>query len=243
MYFTLAVSAATRQACAALAEAAERTDPRVMPIPGPARVAWRAPGGRAAVLHWGGHPREDHGAGTSHAGTIWAEEATVHARTALTRVDPVYLAEAGGAVVISDRASWAAAVTGRMGDPDPAMAGAFLSLGYPVGAATPFRGVRALGGDRALRLADGRLMVARARPEEEQPAGASRVAAALTEAEEGADHGRVGVAHPPGDRGCPAGPVADHHGAAGLGQVDRVDTSQAGARVHRGPFGPDGARA
>ena len=182
MYFTLAVSAATRQACAALAEAAERTDPRVMPIPGPARVAWRAPGGRAAVLHWGGHPREDHGAGTSHAGTIWAEEATVHARTALTRVDPVYLAEAGGAVVISDRASWAAAVTGRMGDPDPAMAGAFLSLGYPVGAATPFRGVRALGGDRALRLADGRLMVARARPEEEQPAGASRVAAALTEA-------------------------------------------------------------
>jgi hypothetical protein len=33
MYFTLAVSAATRHACAALAEAAERTDPRVMPIP------------------------------------------------------------------------------------------------------------------------------------------------------------------------------------------------------------------
>ena len=41
MYFTLAVSAATRQACDALAEAAERTDPRVMPIPGPARVTWR----------------------------------------------------------------------------------------------------------------------------------------------------------------------------------------------------------
>jgi hypothetical protein len=46
MYFTLAVSAATRQACAALAEAAERADPRVMPIPGPARVAWRAPAER-----------------------------------------------------------------------------------------------------------------------------------------------------------------------------------------------------
>jgi len=41
MYFTLAVSAATRQACDALAEAAERTDPRVMPIPGPARVTGR----------------------------------------------------------------------------------------------------------------------------------------------------------------------------------------------------------
>ena len=134
MYFTLAVSAATPQACAALVEAAERADPRVMPIPGPARVAWRAPGGCAAVLHWG-HPGQDHGAGTSHAGTIWAVGTTVHARTALTRVDPVYLAETGGAVVVCDRASWAAAVTGRIGDPDPAMVGAFLSLGYPVGAA------------------------------------------------------------------------------------------------------------
>jgi len=71
MYFTLAVSAATREACAALAGAAERTYPRVMPITGPARVAWR------------------------------------------------------GAVVVSDRASWAAAVTGRLGDPDPAMAAPF----------------------------------------------------------------------------------------------------------------------
>ena len=198
MYFTLAVSAATRQACAALAEAAERADPRVMPIPGPARVAWHAPDGRAVVLHWG----DADNAGTSHAGTIWAEGAVVHARTGLTRVDPVYLAEADGAVVVSDRASWAAAVTGRMGDPDPSMIGAFLSLGYPAGAATPFRGVRALGADRALRLAGGRLangrlaggrvangrlaggrlVAARARPEDERPAGPDRVAAALTEA-------------------------------------------------------------
>lgn len=183
MYFTLAVSAATGQACAVLAEAAERTDPRIMPVPGPAWVAWRAPGGRAAVLHWGDvGRRDDHSAGTSCAGTIWAEGTTVHARTGLTRVDPVYLAETGGAAVISDRAGWAAAVTGRMGDPDPAMIGAFLSLGYPVGAATPFRGVRALGGDQALRLAEGRLVLARARPEEERPAGPDRVAAALTEA-------------------------------------------------------------
>ena len=183
MYFTLAVSAATRQACTALTRAAERTDPRVMPVPGPARVAWRAPGGRAAVLHWGdGQPTDDHSAGTSYAGAIWAERTMVHARTGLTRVDPVYLAETGDAVVVSDRAGWAAAVTGRMGDPDPAMIGAFLSLGYPVGAATPFRGVRALDGDRALRLADGRLMVARARPDDEQPAGPDRVAEALIEA-------------------------------------------------------------
>ena len=59
--------------------------------------------------------------------------------------------------MVSDRACWAAAVTGRMGDPDLAMAGAFLSLGYPIGATTPFRGVRALGGDLALRLTDGQL--------------------------------------------------------------------------------------
>jgi hypothetical protein len=182
MYFTLAVSAATTEACAALAGAAERTDPRVMPIPGPARLAWRAPGGRAAVLHWGDGP----GSGASHAGTIWAEGATVHARTSLTRVDPVYLAEVAGAVVVSDRACWAATVTGRMDNPDPVMIGAFLSLGYPLGAATPFRGVHALGGDRELRLIDGRLtggraVVARIREEDERPAGAEQVAAALTE--------------------------------------------------------------
>jgi hypothetical protein len=79
-----------------------------------------------------------------------------------------------------------------MGDPDPAMVSAFLSLGYPVGAATPFRGVRALGGDRALRLTDGRLpdgqltdgrpAVAQAGADNERPKGAERVAEALTEA-------------------------------------------------------------
>ncbi len=178
MYFTLAVCAATPEACAALTGAAERTDPRVMPIPGPARVAWRAPGGRAAMLHWGDAPS----AGTSHAGTIWAEGGTVHARTGLARVNPVYRADVAGAVVVSDRACWAAAVTGRLGDPDPAMAGAFLSLGYPVGDATPFRGVRALGGDRELRSADGRVTVVRAGAQDDGPAGAEAVAGALTEA-------------------------------------------------------------
>jgi Asparagine synthase len=192
MYFTLAVSAATREACAALTGEAQRADPRVMPIPGPTRVAWRAPGGCAVVLHWcdAPSPGTSH-AGTSHAGTIWAEGATVHARTGLARVDPVYRAEVAGAVVVSDRACWAAAATGRLGDPDPAMAGAFLSLGYPVGDATPFRGVRALGGDRELRLIDGRLgyvppgdartAVMRAEAGDEGLAGAEAVARALTE--------------------------------------------------------------
>jgi hypothetical protein len=113
MYFTLAVCAATPETCAALTGAAERTDPRVMPIPGPARVAWRAPGGRAAMLHWGDAPSP----GTSHASTIWA----------------------GG-------------------------------------------GVRALGGDRELRSADGRVAVVRAGAQDEGPAGAEAVAGALTEA-------------------------------------------------------------
>ena len=54
MYFTLAVSAATAADCAALVGAARDTDPRVMPVPGPARVVWRAPDERTAVLYWPG---------------------------------------------------------------------------------------------------------------------------------------------------------------------------------------------
>ena len=63
----------------------------------------------------------------------------------MTRVDPVYVAEVPGAVVVSDRAAWAAAVAGRLGDPDPVTVARVPHLGLPVGAATPFRGVRALG--------------------------------------------------------------------------------------------------
>jgi len=47
----------------------------------------------------------------------------------------VYLAELTGAAVVSDRASWAAAVTGRLRDPDPAMIGAFLGAPPGPGAA------------------------------------------------------------------------------------------------------------
>ena len=166
MYFTLAISAATRDRCAALVSAALDTDPRVMPIPGPARVAGRTPDERTAVLHWGSQGWSDR-AGASHAGTIWISPdpetpAVLRARTGLARVDPVYLAETPGAVVVSDRACWAAAVTGRLDDHDPVMAGAFLSLGFPAGAATPFRGVRALAGDHSLRVTGGRAVTARA---------------------------------------------------------------------------------
>jgi hypothetical protein len=178
MYFTLAISAATRQRCAELIAAAQGTDPRILPIPGPAEVAWRAPDERAAVLRWGlaagpgpaawssailtgtadGYPPA-----ASHAGTIWAGAQAVHARTGVARVDPVYVTEVPGAVLVCDRASWAAAVTRRLGDHDPVMVGAFLSMGYPVGAATPFRRVRALAPDRSLTVTAGRLVVTAAR--------------------------------------------------------------------------------
>ena len=56
MFFTLAVSAVSPRLCAELADRARVADPAVMPIPGPAVVAWRSPDGRAALLHWGGPP-------------------------------------------------------------------------------------------------------------------------------------------------------------------------------------------
>jgi hypothetical protein len=53
MFFTLGVSAATPEGCAALTGRALAVDPSVMPVPGPAGVAWRSPDGRAALLRWG----------------------------------------------------------------------------------------------------------------------------------------------------------------------------------------------
>ena len=148
MYFTLAVSAASQAQCAALTERARIADPAVLPIPGPPEVAWRSPDGRAALLRWGAGAKPG---ATSHAGTIWAGApapgsggAPVHARTTATRVDPVYVAEVPGAVIISDRATWAAWTAGRLDDHDPLLACALLNPGFPLGSATPFRGVSAL---------------------------------------------------------------------------------------------------
>ena len=189
MYFTLAISAVTSEACAGLVTAAQRADPRAMPIPGPARLAWRSPDERAAVLQWGAahgaaSEREAHHAAASHAGTIWIGSGVLCARTGVARVDPVYVAETHGAVVVSDRASWAAAATGRLNDHDPVMVGAFLSLGYPTGAATPFRRVRAMNGGRMLRVTSGRLVMALARHEDTDtaPGRSALVGAALVEA-------------------------------------------------------------
>jgi asparagine synthase len=177
MYFTLAIGAATRETCAALVSAAMGTDPRVMPIPGPPSVAWSAEDERAAILCW---PRGEQA--RSHAGTIWADQGGVHARTGVTRVDPVYLAEVAGAVVVSDRASWAAAITGRLSEPDPVMVTAFLVLGYPVGGATPFRGVRALGPRQQLTVTGGRPAVTTVPVQDTGDGSYDSVAAALVDA-------------------------------------------------------------
>ena len=225
MYFTLAVSAPDPATCAELTQRACGTDPRVMPIPGPARVIWRAPGGHAALIMWGngpagpghmrgnglpgpGHMRGDGPAGPGHtggaglpgpghagdpppsyAGTIWVAGeggGTVCARTAITRVDPVFVTRAGRAAIIADRASWAAATAGRLGDADPLLYAGLLGPGYPLGAVTPFAGVRALGPATTCRAVGGEITETDhgrlSRPDPGDPEAAARVAEALVQA-------------------------------------------------------------
>jgi hypothetical protein len=160
MFFTLAVSAATPEGCGALTERALAVDPSVMPIPGPAEVAWRSPDGRTALLNWGA--AGDGTSGTSHAGTIWtgtpgSEGVPVCARTSVTRVDPVYLAEVPGAVIVADRATWAAWTSSRLDDYDPLQLCALLNPGFPLGSVTPFTGVTAVGPSTTLQLLSGSL--------------------------------------------------------------------------------------
>jgi hypothetical protein len=180
MFFTLAVSAATPALCAELADRARVADPAVMPIPGPAVVAWRSPDGRAALLHWGGPSRGSgpSGAGepvaeaaavTSQAGTIWAEPPTpgsgrapVMARTSVTRVDPVYVTRVPGAVIVADRATWAAWTASRLDAHDPLHVAALLNPGFPLASATPFTEVSALPGSTTLHLLNGALTRLRA---------------------------------------------------------------------------------
>ena len=181
MPFTLAISATSAPACQALVRAALDTDPRVMPVTGPASVTWRAPDERAALLGFGPPA-------ASVPCSIWADPGreVIHAKTGITRVDPVYVAELPGAVVVSDRASWAAAVAGRLDSPDPALIAALVNLGFPLGGVTPFRGVRALRGGGQIEVRAGRLTVLAAagfaaRPEAAAE-GARRTASALIDA-------------------------------------------------------------
>ena len=100
----------------------------------------------------------------SHGGTIWAGSPTpgsgrapVYARTSVTRVDPVYVAEVTGGAIVSDRATWAAWAASRLDDHDPLHVCALLNPGFPLGSVTPFRGVSALSGSTTLHLLNGEL--------------------------------------------------------------------------------------
>jgi hypothetical protein len=211
VYFTLAVSAGTALQCTALVERALATDPRVMPVPGPAAVRWRSPDGRVALLHWGpeagalaggttgsragGAGLAGGGRPSSRAGTIWVDPsdglgAPVRARTSMARIDPVYVADGPDAVLLSDRAMWVAYVAGRLADHEPMHSSALVAgPGYPLGMVTPFAGVYALEGASVGEVLALRLQVwpAGREPEAWEPAGgggAARVAAALVAAVE-----------------------------------------------------------
>ena len=207
MYFTLAVSAASQERCAALTGRARIADPAVLPVPGPPEVAWQSPDGRAALLRWGSPettpkitlaPSATQATSAdcapsaiSHAGTIWpgtptsgSGRAPVYARTTATRVDPVYVAEVAGAVILSDRAMWAAWTADRLDDHDPLLAAALLNPGFPLGSATPFRGVSALSRSTIIQVLSGAASRNGAdSPPRPQGAGsAAEVAAALVDA-------------------------------------------------------------
>jgi hypothetical protein len=198
MFFTLAVSAGTPGRCTELTERAAAAEPSLLPVPGPVVTAWRSPDGCAALLHWGspeGRSARAEGGlrASSRAGTIWAGEpgaagspGAVCAQTSVTRVDPVYLAEVPGAVIVADRATWAAWTASRLGDHDPRHLCALLSPGFPLGPVTPFTGVSALAPSTGLRLVSGRASrtAADARPDRRAGVldGAKDVAAALVAA-------------------------------------------------------------
>src|SRR5689334_9800132 len=190
MYFTLAVSAASQERCAALTGRARIADPAVLPVPGPAEVAWQSPDGRAALLRWGTGAALAAGLPVaSHAGTIWpgtpasgSGRTPVYARTTATRVDPVYVAEVAGAVILSDRAMWAAWTASRLDDHDPLLACALLNPGFPLGSMTPFRGVSALAPSTTVHVLNGTLTAAAADGGADAQGSAAAVAAALVEA-------------------------------------------------------------
>lgn len=190
MYFTLAVSAGTPARCAELADRARIADPAVMPIPGPPAACWRSPDGRAVLIRWGAGAAMAAGLPVaSYAGTIWtgtpapgSDRAPVYARTTVTRVDPVYIAEVAGAVIVSDRAMWAAWTASRLDDHDPLLACGLLNPGFPLGSVTPFRGVSAVGRSTTAHLLNGGLTSTAAPAHAGGDAGAADIAAALLDA-------------------------------------------------------------
>jgi hypothetical protein len=127
------------------------------------------------------------------------------ARTSVTRVDPVYVARVPGAVIVADRATWAAWTASRLDAHDPLHVAALLNPGFPLGSATPFSGVSALTGSTTLHLLNGALTRLRA------PAGAMALEAGSGDGPRGG-HGprgddvlRGGDGPPGGDGGSLGG--------------------------------------
>jgi hypothetical protein len=278
-FFTLAISAVTPGLCSTLADRARTADPSVMPIPGPPVVAWRSPDGRAALLRWGGAGDSgsgDSGAGdgataASSAGTIWTGSPTpgsgrapVLARTSVTRVDPVYVAEVRGAFIVADRATWAAWTASRLDSHDPLHLCALLNPGFPLGSGTPFTGVSALARSTTLHLLNGEI-IRLPNPVSPPPAGASAlrvrpsielsVPAPVRADLLGHPAGRIvgnSVADPAGDGVRPGGAAFVNAGLAGLGlapaepdedddpREDAGDPQDAGVPGSTSAFGPAG---
>jgi Asparagine synthase len=139
VYLTLGISGPS---CAGVVQRALAVPPSLMPIPGPPSVAWRSPSGEAALLTWPAVGPVTQ----SHAGTIVALDDALRSRPSMTRVDSVFEATAGDCVVLSDRATWAAAACERDTAIDPMLIAQLVNAGYPLGSTTPFRGVQALPG-------------------------------------------------------------------------------------------------
>ncbi len=167
-------------------------------MPGGSSPGEGSPGGEAGARDWA-YPQlpaalPGRARATSRAGTIWAVTAAdgsarVGARTAVTRVDPVYRAEVPGAVIVADRAAWAAWAASRLDDHDPRLTCALLGPGFPLGSVTPFSGVSALPPATTLDLIGGACRVWPESPGEQAGPGrltladgAREVAAALTAA-------------------------------------------------------------
>ena len=143
-----------------------------------------ADGGAGAASHAAAASHADangHLGAASRAGTIWTGSATpgsgrapVFARTSITRVDPVYLAQVSDSVIVADRATWVAWTASRLDAHDPLHVAALLNPGFPLGSATPFSGVSALSSATTLHLLNGALTRL------PTPNGASAPAPALT---------------------------------------------------------------
>ena len=67
-----------------------------------------------------------------------------------------------GAVIVADRAIWAAWTASRLDAHDPLHVAALLNPGFPLGSATPFSGVSALTRSTTLHLLNGALTRLRA---------------------------------------------------------------------------------